>query len=185
MQYKSHVFTNGVTIRKKNGPEAGALLLSKGPAGGYQPCKSRGTLQEGFTTSTHPSQDPAWSCDRSVGHNRNRRDKIVAFADIGMGPSGQQSKRTCAKRKLRMPEPNLEENLSSDEDMPEIPPVHAEEESSGKESEVEEPKEEGEEYGRDEQGEKESKSKEIKEGLYVIVRFPGKKKKKLIQNYIL
>lgn len=64
--------------------------------------------------------------------------------------------------------------------MPEIPPEYAEEESSGKESETEEseeeePKEEGEENGRDEEGEKESKSKDIKEGLYVIVRFPGKK----------
>ena len=64
--------------------------------------------------------------------------------------------------------------------MLEIPPEYVEEESSGKESEAEEseeeePKEKGEEKGRNEEGKKESKSKEIKEGLYVIVRFPGKK----------
>ncbi|KAK3889756.1 hypothetical protein Pcinc_006320 [Petrolisthes cinctipes] len=75
------------------------------------------------------------------------------------------------KRKLRIPEPDSEENLSSDEDMPEIPLEYAEEESSGKESEAEESREE--ENGRDE-GEEESKTKEIKEGIYIIVRFPGK-----------
>ncbi|KAK3892998.1 hypothetical protein Pcinc_003177 [Petrolisthes cinctipes] len=72
---------------------------------------------------------------------------------------------TGYKRKLKKPEPDSEENLSSDEDMPEIPLEYAEEESSGKESEAEESREE--EDGRDE-GEGVSKTKKIKEGLYII-----------------
>ena len=61
--------------------------------------------------------------------------KSVALGDIGAGHSGQQTKKTSAKRKLKLPESDSEENLSSsDEDLPEIP----EEQSSGKELEAEE-----------------------------------------------
>ncbi len=108
--------------------------------------------------------------------------KSVSFGDIGAGPSGRQTKKTGAKRKLRVSEfdsdSSPEEILSSsDEDIPEIP-LEDDEKSSGKESEVEErevEEREGEEEGEEEGDEDESKTNDIQEGLYVIVKFTGKK----------
>lgn len=89
--------------------------------------------------------------------------KSVSFREIGAGSSGTQTKKSGVTRKIRVhksdSESSLEETLSSsDEDMPEFPLEYEKEESSEKESE-----------------EEEGKTKEIKEGSYVVVRFTDKK----------
>ena len=138
----------------------------------------------------------AASCKKPGPARRGRAIKVspgksVSFRDIDVGSSGQQTKKTGVKRKLRVSPPESDSDSSSDVYMSGSP-LEYDKESSENASEVAESSEvdqeeegrkeieegtekEGEEEEGTEKEEKESKTEEIKDGTYVVVKFPGKK----------